>query len=77
MLKSPHQQIAGAGFSPSDTELLIGVFDVVFARFSEDPLAANAIVDALCSMAAAGCRAPEKLAAFAGHEARITVGSTV
>ena len=76
MPQNPHEQIAAAGFSRADTEMLIGVFDSVSAAHYEHPAVANVIVDSLCMMAGLGTFAPEKLAAYAEHRARLIKGLT-
>ena len=71
MSLTPHEQIASAGFSVTETKMLTGVFDSVFSAHYENPAAADIIVDSLCMMAGFGTRAPAKLAAYAGHRARM------
>ena len=72
MPQTPHEQIAAAGFSPTDTEMLMGVFESVSTAHSADPTAASVIVDSLCMMAdLQGARAPEKLAAYAEQQVRL------
>ena len=70
MPKTPHDQIASAGFSPADTEMLLGVFDTVYAGYSRNPAVAQIISESLTTMASLGTRAPAKLAAYAEHRAR-------
>ena len=71
MPKTPHEQIVAAGFSPADTQMLIGVFDSVSTAHPRT--AASIIVDSLCMMAdLQGARAPEKLAAYAEQQVRLS-----
>jgi hypothetical protein len=72
MPKTPHEQIVAAGFSPADTQMLIGVFDSVSTAHPQNRTAASIIVDSLCMMAdLQGARAPEKLAAYAEQQVRL------
>jgi hypothetical protein len=66
---SARERLAGAGFAHADTRMLISVFESVSAAYG-DTRVDDVIVDALCTMAGAGSRAPEKLAAYADHRAR-------
>jgi len=49
--------------------MLIGVFDTVSAKYSYADID-TIIIDALCTMAGAGSRSPEKLTAYVEHRAR-------
>ncbi len=77
MPQTPHEQIAAAGFSAADTEMLSSVFDSVFTAHYDNPAVASVIVDSLCMMAGLGTRAPAKLAAYAEHRARMVKASQV
>lgn len=69
MPQTPHQRLASAGFSAEDTEVLIEIFDTVSAKYSDAQID-NIITDALCTMAGAGSRSPEKLMAYVEHRVR-------
>ncbi len=69
MTSASHQKLTAAGFDDDETEMLISVFDSVSAAYDDNRID-DVIVDALCTMASAGSRAPEKLAAYAEHRAR-------
>ena len=65
------EQIAAAGFSATDTQMLTCAFDSVFTAHYENPAAADIIVASHCMIAGLGTRAPEKLAAYAEHRVRM------
>ena len=67
--RTPHQRLASAGFSAEDTEILISIYDTVSAKYSDADIN-NIIIDALCTMAGAGSRSPDKLTAYVEHRAR-------
>ena len=66
---SAREKLTAAGFGNADTQMLISVFDSLSAGYG-DLRIDDVIAGALCTVAGAGSRAPEKLAAYAEHRAR-------
>ncbi|MGE8941502.1 hypothetical protein ACO2I3_06275 [Leptospira interrogans] len=71
MIKSPRQQIALAGFTAGDTDMLLSVYNSVRSGYSSpSPQITAAILAAVVDMAGIGTRAPWKIAAYASRRAQ-------
>ena len=70
MPKTPHQRIASAGFPASEAQMLCALFDDIFAANDQTPEVAEAIIEALCTMARGGQRSAERLTVYADYRAK-------